>query len=304
MSEGNKEFRITRSFASPVAEYIFRKVPTVRGGAQIGSLLFQLMPFLDRRAFLELRELKCTMSLTYKTHFEFLRRPFEPVESHMVLSILNEGEVFFDIGGNWGYFSFLGSVAVGEQGTVITVEANHETFRKMQRMIVASGLSNVLAFNQAMSNVTGDKVSMSLPWYRMDTGGFIKTDNTKFNVSTKTLDLLWFQVGCPKVKMIKIDTEGAEVMILEGGRRFFTEALTGVAMIEVANWTKRFGHEPIEIYKKMYEFGFNYAYGVSDDKLIKIKMPINELGCFLGNVFFAKTDDTLRELSCRIGEIS
>ncbi|MHC4159104.1 MAG: FkbM family methyltransferase, partial [Planctomycetota bacterium] len=265
--------------------------PRIRGGSQIGSLLLRLMPFLDTKAFLELEGVKCTLDLKYRTHFAFLMSSFEPLESYIVLSILNKGDVFFDIGGNWGYYAFLGSVAVGDQGKVVTVEANRKTFHRMQEMLVASGLNNVIPFNIAMSNVTGDKVSMSLPWYKVDTGGFIKAGDSRFDVRTKTLDLLWFQLGSPRVKMIKIDTEGAEPPILEGGTRFFTEGLTSAALIEISNWTKqRFGYEPTYIYKKMQEFGFNHAYGVAADKLIELEMPVNESNCFLGNVFFGKTN--------------
>jgi FkbM family methyltransferase len=290
----NKKYEglgITYSFASSLVRCILKRTPHVRGGSQIGSLLLWFMPFLDTRAFLELEGVKCTLDLKYRTHFAFLMSSFESLESYIVFSILNKGDVFFDIGGNWGYYAFLGSAAVGNQGIVVTVEANRKAFHRMQEMLVVSGLNNVLPFNIAMSNVIGDKVSMSLPWYKVDTGGFIKVGDSRFDVRTKTLDLLWFQLGSPRVKMIKIDTEGAEPLILEGGTRFFTEGLTCAALIEISNWTKqRFGYEPIYIYKKMQEFGFSYAYGVAHGKLTELKMPVNESSCFLGNVFFGKTN--------------
>jgi len=290
----NKKYEglgITYSFASPLVKYFLKKTPYIRGANLIGSLLLRFMPFLDKRTFLEFKGLKCPLDLKYKTHFSFLKnQPYEPLESYLIISVLDEADVFFDIGANWGYYTFLGSVAVGDGGEVVAIEGNYKTFRKLQEMVTTLSLSNVLPFNVAMSNVTGRKVSISLPWYKIDTGGFIKVNDSRFNVSTKTLDFLWYQLGRPKVKMIKIDTEGAELLILEGAKRFFTEGLTYAALIEIGNWPKqRFGCEPIMIYKKMQEFGFTYAYGISNDKLIEINMPVDKSNCFVGNVFFGKT---------------
>lgn len=291
MNEKSDRLGLTYSFPSLLARRILEMMPRVRGAPQIGSLLLRLTPFLDKRAFLELKGMKCTLDLRYRTHFAFLMKPFEPLESYLVFSILNKGDVFFDIGSNWGYYAFLGSAAVGDRGKVVVVEANRNTFHRLQNMITASGLSNVLPFNLAMSDVIGKKVSISLPWYKIDTGGFIKVNDSRCDVSTKTLDLLWLQLGSPRVKMIKIDTEGAEPLILDGGNRFFTEGLECAALIEVASWAKqRFGHEPIDVYKKMNEYGFCYVYGVAQGKLIEIEMPANPSHCFLGNVFFSKTD--------------
>jgi FkbM family methyltransferase len=267
-------------------------MPQVRGASLIGSLLLRVMPFLDKRVFLELKETHCILDLRYRTHFAFLMNPFEYLESCLVFSILNKGDVFFDIGSNWGYYAFLGSVAVGDHGKVVAVEANRNSFHKLQNMITTSGLSNVLPFNLAISNVIGEKISISLPWYKVDTGGFIKKANGSwYDVSTKTLDLLWLQLGSPRVKMIKIDTEGAESLILDGGSRFLAQGLECAALIEVESWArKRFGREPISVYKRMQEYGFCYVYGVDQGKLIEIEMPADTSRCFLGNVFFSKTD--------------
>ncbi len=291
MNEESYRLDITYSFPSTLIRRVLERMPYGRGISQIGSFLLRFIPFLDKRAFLELKGIKCTLDLTYRTHFAFLMNSFEPLESYLVFSILNKGDVFFDIGSNWGYYTFLGSIAVGDHGKVVSVEANRNTFYRFQNMITTSKLGNILPFNLAMSNVIGDKVSISLPWYKVDTGGFIKENDYRFEVSTKTLDLLWLQLGSPRVKMIKIDTEGAESLILEGGSRFFTEGLECAALVEIANWSKqRFGREPIDIYKKMQEYGFCYAYGVNQGKLVEIKMPVTSPDCFLGNVFFGKTD--------------
>lgn len=281
-------------FGSVLIKSFIEHMPSFRGSSTIGSLLLRLIPFLNKEAYLKIGEILCRLDLKYKTHFAFLMKPFEPIESHLILSILKEGDVFFDIGSNWGYYTFLGSAAVGTQGIVVAIEANDKVFYRLLDMVRTAGLNNVLPFNLAMSNVIGDKVLIHQPWYKVDTGGFIRSirkNSYKFTARTKTLDLLWLQLGCPRVKMVKIDTEGAEPLILEEGRRFFTEGLVGAALIEVGSWTKqRFKYEPIYIYRKMEEFGFSYAYGITDNKLRQIKMPMDESSVFFGNVLFGKAD--------------
>lgn len=58
--------------------------------------------------------------------------------------------------------------------------------------------------------------------------GFLDTGRgsriTETEVSVETLDHWWQGEGKPHINVVKIDTEGAELWVLEGGRNFFSSA--------------------------------------------------------------------------------
>jgi FkbM family methyltransferase len=280
---------VSIEFSSPATKRIVEATPQFRGSCLIGSWILRLLPFLDKKAYLKFGQQVCFLDAGYVTHYGFLRSRFEPLESRIILRFLREGDVFFDIGSNWGYYAFLGSVSVGLKGTVVAVEANPLVFTRLLGMTKAAGLTNVLPFNFAMSDTAGENVVIRVPWYRVDTGGFIKTRGHKGNVRSSTIDLLWQQLGRPLVRMIKIDTEGAEPLILKGGAHFFKEGLTDAALIEIGAWSReRFGIDPTDIYRKMADFGFSYCYGVYNQELRLLETPVSEYAPFFGNVLFCR----------------
>lgn len=163
------------------------------------------------------------LRLSYRTHIAFLMKPFEVIESLFVLNMLRKGDVFWDIGANWGYYTALAAAAVGEEeGLVVAVEANPLPFAKLVSLVKDVSLDNVLAFNVAISQIPGKKAIIRKPWYQTDTSGFIfEGASSKYYIRTKSLDLLWRQLGSPKIRMVKMDIEGSEILALKGGASFF-----------------------------------------------------------------------------------
>lgn len=291
---------ITFNFESWLSATILEWLPRIRGGALLGQILFSLLP-LKKGVTMDIAGKKFPLQLDYRTHIAFLMKPFEPVESSFVMSVLHKGDIFVDIGANWGYYTALAAAIVGEEGLVVAVEANPSTFIKLVSLIKNASLNNVLAFNIAVADIPGKKVTIRKPWYRTDTAGFIVEDvSSKHYVRTTCLDLLWRQLGCPKVRMVKMDIEGSEILALKGGARFLTEGVTEYVLLEVSNYTSRFGAAPSDIYHVMADYGYTFQYLITD-RLI----PLQSLGTRYptGNVAFCKSPINLKERRWTSGKI-
>lgn len=52
----------------------------------------------------------------------------EPEQTNAMLQEMKQGQIFFDIGANVGYYSILGSKIVGKTGTVVACESNPHEF--------------------------------------------------------------------------------------------------------------------------------------------------------------------------------
>ncbi len=72
----------------------------------------------------------------------------EPEQTDAMLQEMREGQVFFDIGANVGYYSILASKIVGKTGTVVACEPVVRNLTYLQRHVELNKADNVriLAF--------------------------------------------------------------------------------------------------------------------------------------------------------------
>jgi FkbM family methyltransferase len=229
-------------FESALSRAVVQNLPRFRGSTLAGSMLFRLMPCSSIvKLVIEQREFE--LDVKYRSHMAYVRTGPTWIEPYVVASVvetLRQGDVFFDVGSNWGFYTALGSVLVGDSGIVIAVEANAKPYCRLHHLLQSAKVTNALAFNYAASDRSGDLVKLGNPWFRMDTGGYVNGTHTGSDgrgVATKTLDRLWTQLGRPRVRMVKIDAEGFEPKIIRGGAAFMSEGVTDAAVIKVSEWT-------------------------------------------------------------------
>lgn len=143
---------------------------------------------------------------------------------------LNKGNVFLDVGAHFGYFTMLAATLVGKEGKVFSIEASKYTFKVLKKN--TSEEATIHCFHTAIANnkeplkfyefpilfseYNSTEVNQYIhePWYQ-------KNKPTKFLVACTTLnDFINEQKIEPKI--IKIDVEGAENKVIEGGLKYFT----------------------------------------------------------------------------------
>lgn len=136
----------------------------------------------------------------------------------------------WDIGGNVGVFSFAAAHLVGEQGVVVTLEADPflayllqksandagNADRKVHIICAAASHEQSLALF-AIAQRGRASSALELSGHRSQAGG---TRYVQY-VPTITLDSLLEHFHAPQV--IKIDVEGAEALVLRGATRVLSE---------------------------------------------------------------------------------
>lgn len=144
-----------------------------------------------------------------------------PVENFLV-QFLKEGDVSIDIGANIGFYTLLSSVLVGKAGKVYAFEPTPRTFDILRKN--TADKVNITRINAALMEAEGKR---NLVDYGVLKSGL----NTIFPMSSKeesqltiiSIDATTLDSYCLahhiRPTFIKIDTEGAEEMVLKGGRR-------------------------------------------------------------------------------------
>lgn len=132
-------------------------------------------------------------------------------------SLIKEGMKVADIGANIGYFTLIFAKCVGPQGHVYSFDPNSENCRLLMLNVLRNNISNVTLYPFGLSNKIGS--SFFSPCIGSN-GAFLPDGmETIFNkncivIPTVTLDSILDE----NLDFIKMDTEGAEGLIISGGQ--------------------------------------------------------------------------------------
>lgn len=147
----------------------------------------------------------------------YFLQPFaqEPLETAVVLRLLDPGEVFLDVGANRGWYTVLAAM-LGAR--VLAVEADRTALRLLRRNIKEAGVTNrVIVLPYAATNTRSLAPFYSSSDSQLSRLGIESDHGPKLQgVETATLAGLLNDLGVSRIDFIKIDVEGAEAKVLEG----------------------------------------------------------------------------------------
>jgi FkbM family methyltransferase len=129
-----------------------------------------------------------------------------------ILDNLKTGDIFIDVGANIGYYTILASKRVGAGGKVFAVEPVPQTVKVLKFNIKLNGLRNVTVIDKAAWN-SYCKLKMKIAFDEFGCASFFH-NGVEVDVNAIPLDGVLADV--PKIKLIKVDVEGAEYEVLQG----------------------------------------------------------------------------------------
>lgn len=207
----------------------------------------------------------------------------EVSEMGFVLHVLRPQDHFLDVGANVGSYTVLAAGAA--RAHVTSIEPVPSTFSKLERNIVANGLSDrVRAVQCGISDQTGSLRFTS----NLDTMNRITTNadvSDSVQVEARTIDQV-VDGNAPTV--IKIDVEGHEVAALRGARRTLADPSLLALIVEINKDTPVDGLDG-DVISIMNNAGFSpYAYNPFDRTLM-------DRGAREGNVIFVRDVSVVEE---------
>ena len=142
---------------------------------------------------------------------------WEEYETEMFKNHLKSGDIVLDIGANIGYHTLIAAEIVGKSGKVYAFEPEPRNFALLKKNVEANNYKNVILINKALANKSGRfKLYLSNEDNFGDFRIFDSQDNRKYvEVEMATLD----DCKIPKVDVIKMDVQGAEVLVLKGAKK-------------------------------------------------------------------------------------
>jgi len=162
----------------------------------------------------------------------FYHQLFEPETTRLILGTIKPGETVLDIGSNRGYMSVLAGLKVGATGRVFCFEPNPIIHRGLQEHLRLNQITGyVEASTLALSNCNSRDATFFVSTLESNSGLSSLTPHpvllvnqnlslkNTITVETTTLDdWLNEKAIVDPIDFIKIDVEGAELLVLEGAK--------------------------------------------------------------------------------------
>jgi FkbM family methyltransferase len=175
---------------------------------------------------------------------------YEPETTRFMWNWLRPGDTFIDVGANAGYFSAMAASIVGAKGHVHAFEPNPPVSRLLQRSVELNGYEERMRVNPL---AVTDRAGCVQLWCRSDGKAtddattVPQADRIPRQVESTTLDAYCDASGIDKIRLIKIDVEGAELDVLRGASHVLGTIRPDAVVIEFApvlltdsalTWTK------------------------------------------------------------------
>jgi FkbM family methyltransferase len=143
---------------------------------------------------------------------------FEKEDREVFRKLVRPGDAIYDIGANIGYHTSLFASLAGSSGKVYAFEPQPVLLPNLRRTI--GGIPTAMLFELALSN-TKSELELHVPAHGYHMLASLSDPGVDSHVvvcQTATLDTLYESGEIVAADFIKIDVEGAEPLVFEGGR--------------------------------------------------------------------------------------
>jgi FkbM family methyltransferase len=151
---------------------------------------------------------------------------YENCDTKLIKKLLRPGYIFFDVGANVGYYSFLASQLVGPTGRIYSFEPIPANISAIHRNIQSNAIPNILLQPSAIGSKNGTIILYTREISIDNSGWASKVSSprrqSKVEVPMVSLDDFIRSKGIKSINLVKMDIEGSELDALLGGSILFS----------------------------------------------------------------------------------
>jgi FkbM family methyltransferase len=173
------------------------------------------------------------MKVDWSRFRSFIYGTWEPEVIQAIREVVPEGSFTMDIGAHIGFYTLVLSKLAGPAGRVTSFEPMPETFKILSENVGMNDCRHVKVINKALLEQPGRVMAHPPDSQPLPGGVSLIADHGTEAVSVEATTLDEFmRVEKARVDFIKMDVEGAEGLVLQGGR-LTIEAQHPTMLIEV-----------------------------------------------------------------------
>lgn len=219
----------------------------------------------------------------FLSYFGILNRGIREIKSiYYILKNIEPGDVFYDIGANQGLFSVIVNESFGKQVEIHAFEPISYNFKILQKNLPKK--ENIFLNNIALLDREGEikfKVPKSESLLASSTISNEYADKylkNYYEIKVSCMSLYRYIKNHKPPTIVKMDVEGAEPFIIDGGKIFFSEFSPQIIMeIQTGNIGLEYS---LKAAKKLEELGYK-IYKIDDETNGLKPISIKELENFI-----------------------
>jgi FkbM family methyltransferase len=154
----------------------------------------------------------------------YIRGDHEPSIQNLMTSVLRQGDVFFDVGAHIGFFSLIAGRVVGSTGSVVAIEPDPGNFVRLTANIARNGMNWVKPIHAVALDRHGKAPFMRSAPASSGMEGRVVSEGSATAVGDLRVDCLMLDDHFSHRRgAVKVDVEGAELLVLKGAPRLLAE---------------------------------------------------------------------------------
>ena len=163
---------------------------------------------------------------TFLGRYIYFRGIYEEAIIKKMKRVIKPGMTVLDVGANIGLHSLVAASIVGPTGAVIAIEPYSGNRNLLNENIKMNGFDNIQVFGYALGKKNGKGriylTNKNNPGEATLRPKGKSTPELTEEITVRSLDSMLEDLKISKIDVVKIDTEGAELDILEGGEKFIS----------------------------------------------------------------------------------
>ncbi len=197
----------------------------------------------------------------------YFLRTFETGTTRTLRRILRSDDVTLDVGGNIGWYTTLFARAC-PQGHCHAFEPLPVAFEELAVNCSLNGINNVTLNQVAIGDEPGEAaiyIAPRLPHAYASVSRAVVPDGAPVRCRVTTVDQYVRQQQLSRVDLVKVDVEGAELMVLKGARTLIGSPNAPAWLLEVNNRTSvAFGYRPPDLFRFLAGLGRFHFFRISE----------------------------------------
>lgn len=219
--------------------------------------------------------------------YVYLTGGYEPATADLIARLLEPGDVFVDVGANSGFFTLLAASRVGPAGKVLSFEPLTAMRKRLVDNLALNGLGNVAVHTVALSNRRGENSFYEGPTGHKGLSSLRPIPNSAAMLKVPTMRLDDLDIAGVRIKLIKIDVEGAEQLVVEGATSILARDKPRLIVEITEEYLKSYNHSASGLRRILAGMGYS-MYRIAPEGLTTI--PEGEEGKEAQyNAFFSAT---------------
>ncbi len=198
-----------------------------------------------------------TMSMDHPFWLKVVRRGYQEMATERLLMAgLRPGDTLIDVGAHRGIFTVIGAQSVGETGRVYAFEPDPLHVRGLRTSIRLNGLANVTVEHCAVGETDAPA------WFTRTRIGYERLPPPPGGGAGRSapmvaLDTYVRERAVGVVRMIKINVDGPELRVLEGGQRLLASPEPPLLVMELSRLGAAWGagYRSVRAYLRPFGYG-------------------------------------------------